>query len=210
MRLVFGMPTITRGPGKCWTLLGAFVIALSAFAVTASGAEREKSINTATPIKHLIVVIGENRSFDHIFGVYKPRDDQRIRNLLSRGIVKEGGSPGPNFRAAAQFTVLPQAKYFIAAPDGSKAAYITLHLPTCTAFRQSPAAFRRRVGRIYASPTSPTCPTAPISRPRKISATGKGCLMTPIARIRSTAFSRCGSNRIATCGTPRGVIPAGA
>jgi phospholipase C len=85
--------------------------------------------HTATPIKHLIVVIGENRSFDHIFGVYKPRDDQRIRNLLSRGIVKEDGSPGPNFRAAAQFTVLPQAKYFIDAPDGSKAAYITLPPP---------------------------------------------------------------------------------
>jgi phospholipase C len=129
MRRVFGMPTITPGLGKCWTLLGAFVIALSTCAVTASGAAREKSINTATPIKHLIVVIGENRSFDHIFGVYKPRDDQHIRNLLSRGIVKEDGSPGPNFQAAAQFTVLPQAKYFIAAPDGSKTAYITLPPP---------------------------------------------------------------------------------
>jgi phospholipase C len=67
---------------------------------------------TATPIKHVIVVIAENRSFDHIFGVYKPRDGQRIDNLLSRRIVKEDGSPGPNFRTAAQFTVLAAGQVF--------------------------------------------------------------------------------------------------
>ena len=27
---------------------------------------------TASPIKHLIIVIGENRSFDHVFATYKP------------------------------------------------------------------------------------------------------------------------------------------
>ena len=81
---------------------------------------------TATPIKHVIVVIAENRSFDHIFGVYKPRDGQRIENLLSRRIVKEDGSLGPNFRTAAQFTVLPQAKYFISAPNNSKTAYVLI------------------------------------------------------------------------------------
>src|SRR5262249_58618979 len=90
---------------------------------------RAQSIKTATPIKHVIVVIAENRSFDHIFGVYKPRHGQRIDNLLSRGIVNEDGTPGPNFGTAAQFTVLPQAKYFIGAPDGSKTAYVTLPPP---------------------------------------------------------------------------------
>ena len=28
--------------------------------------------NTASPIKHVIVIIGENRSFDHVFATYKP------------------------------------------------------------------------------------------------------------------------------------------
>ena len=31
---------------------------------------------TATPIKHVIVVIGENRSFDHIYGTYVPKSGE--------------------------------------------------------------------------------------------------------------------------------------
>jgi phospholipase C len=27
---------------------------------------------TQTPIKHVIVIVGENRTFDHVFGTYKP------------------------------------------------------------------------------------------------------------------------------------------
>jgi phospholipase C len=82
-----------------------------------------------TPIQHLIVVIGENRGFDHIFGLYKPRSSQSISNLLSRGIVNQDGSPGPNFGAAAQFQVSPQPSYFISAPNGSKTPFATLPPP---------------------------------------------------------------------------------
>src|SRR5262249_46805019 len=110
-------------------VFSASVIALSAFVVTARGEDAAKAIKTATPIKHVIVVIAENRSFDHIFGVYKPRNGQSIDNLLSRGIIKEDGTPGPNFPTAAQFTVPPQPKYFIGAPDSSKTAYVTLPPP---------------------------------------------------------------------------------
>ena len=43
---------------------------------------------TLTPIKHLIVVIGENRSFDNVFATYVPPDPkQSAWNLLSQGIV---------------------------------------------------------------------------------------------------------------------------
>ncbi len=35
-----------------------------------SGAD--KSGLTATPIKHVIIIIGENRSFDHVFATYVP------------------------------------------------------------------------------------------------------------------------------------------
>src|ERR1700740_2618552 len=52
---------------------------------------------TASPIKHVIVIIGENRSFDHVFATYKPRPGQSVFNLLSQGIINEDGSPGPNF-----------------------------------------------------------------------------------------------------------------
>jgi phospholipase C len=57
---------------------------------------------TTTPIKHVIVIIGENRSFDHVFATYKPKAGETINNLLSEGIVNADGTPGPNFSAAKQ------------------------------------------------------------------------------------------------------------
>ena len=57
---------------------------------------------TATPIAHLIVVVGENLSFDNLFGTYESRSNAKIRNLLSQGIVNRDGSPGPEFSMAAQ------------------------------------------------------------------------------------------------------------
>jgi phospholipase C len=46
------------------------------------------NIRTRTPIKHLIVVIGENHSFDNVFATYVPSDwRQSVWNLLSLGIV---------------------------------------------------------------------------------------------------------------------------
>ena len=57
---------------------------------------------TESPIKHVIVIIGENRTFDHVFATYEPRDGEHVDNLLSKGIIKEDGSPGPNYAKAAQ------------------------------------------------------------------------------------------------------------
>jgi len=57
---------------------------------------------TTTPIEHLIVVVGENLSFDNLFGVYEPRPGATVHNLLSEGIVNRDGSPGPDFTKAAQ------------------------------------------------------------------------------------------------------------
>jgi phospholipase C len=31
------------------------------------------AIPTATPIKHVIIIVGENRSFDHLFAAYVPK-----------------------------------------------------------------------------------------------------------------------------------------
>jgi phospholipase C len=53
--------------------------------------------NTRTPIKHVIVIIGENRSFDHVFATYQPVSNDSVNNLLSEGIVKADGTPGPNY-----------------------------------------------------------------------------------------------------------------
>src|SRR5271155_3169389 len=35
---------------------------------------------TVTPIKHVIVIIGENRTFDHVYATYKPRPGQTVDN----------------------------------------------------------------------------------------------------------------------------------
>src|SRR5712691_8848483 len=58
---------------------------------------------TRTPIKHVIVIVGENRTFDHLFATYKPRNGESVDNLLSKGIVNEDGTPGPNYSLATQF-----------------------------------------------------------------------------------------------------------
>jgi phospholipase C len=87
-------------------------------------------LNTATPIKHLVVVIGENRSFDHIYGTYVPKGRHAILNLLSEGIVRSDGSPGRHFAAARQFVTSGQTSYFISVAKMNKTAYTTLPAPT--------------------------------------------------------------------------------
>ena len=67
--------------------------------------------NTATPIRHVIVIYGENRSFDHLFATYVPRRGQTIRNLLSEGIVDQFGHPGPNFAKARQYQATDTTTY---------------------------------------------------------------------------------------------------
>jgi phospholipase C len=87
-------------------------------------------LKTATPIKHLIVVIGENRSFDHGLGIYAPKSGDSILNLLSERIVRGNGSPGLNFAAAKQFTTSGQTSYFIGVNKKNKTPYTTLPAPT--------------------------------------------------------------------------------
>ena len=39
----------------------------------------------------MILLIGENRTFDHVYATYKPPQGQTINNLLSEGIIKAEG-----------------------------------------------------------------------------------------------------------------------
>ncbi len=89
----------------------AFMAALQVFAgfptsanAQANNQAKDNSTNTRTPIKHVIVILGENRTFDHIFATYKPKDGQFVDNLLSKGIITKDGQPGPNFSLATQFS----------------------------------------------------------------------------------------------------------
>jgi phospholipase C len=45
-------------------------------------ADDAHKVRTATPIKHVIILIGENWSFDSMYGTYKPKQGQRTGSLL--------------------------------------------------------------------------------------------------------------------------------
>ncbi len=66
-----------------------------------------------TPIQHVIIVIGENRTFDNVFGTYVPPKGQTVRNLLSEGIVLPNGQPGPNSFIANQYQASDTSTYSI-------------------------------------------------------------------------------------------------
>src|SRR5438132_10757744 len=69
----------------------------------ANAAPQDHEPATKSPVKHVIIIVGENRTFDHIFATYKPKKGESVDNLLSKGIVNEDGTPGPNYSLAAQF-----------------------------------------------------------------------------------------------------------
>jgi phospholipase C len=95
---------------------GQTASALTPGATSGPGKNDDK---TKSPIKHVIVIIGENRSFDHVFGTYKPKDGQRIDNILAKKIVKEDGSPGENFSLAIQKSAVdsPPSTYLLSPPE---------------------------------------------------------------------------------------------
>ena len=103
----------------------AVAIALLGMGITGSASSADPGAatdrpTTASPIKHVIVVIGENQSFDHVYGTYVPPSGDSISNLLFKGIVRPDGSPGPHFAKAQQFTTSGQTNYFISVARRNK------------------------------------------------------------------------------------------
>jgi phospholipase C len=97
---------------KTMRLAAAVALACSTAAVPmnvyANDAER---VDTTTPIKHVIVIFGENESFDHYFGTYphatNPRgepafhytsDTPRVNNLLAGGLLDQNPNSTQPFR----------------------------------------------------------------------------------------------------------------
>ena len=101
-------------------------------------------VKTASPIKHVIIIVGENRSFDHLFATYMPKSrDERMLNLLSERIVKADGTPNENFDRAHQFQITSApngGKFFISAGSANKSLYSTLPAPDLNGAQNPPAA----------------------------------------------------------------------
>ena len=103
-------------------------LALGAPLASAAAVVADHSAETRSPIKHVIVIIGENRSFDHVFATYVPKNGEKVWNLLSEGIVKKDGSPGANFYKAEQKAAAdPAADAFLLNP--AKTAFPKNQLP---------------------------------------------------------------------------------
>ncbi len=101
-------------------LTGVALLQFSLGGPLASAQESPESVFTRTPIKHVIVIIGENRSFDHVFATYVPKSGQTINNLLSEGIIQLDSSknavPGPNFDKAQQFAATSGDTFLLSPP----------------------------------------------------------------------------------------------
>jgi phospholipase C len=113
----------------CTSILAGSILGLGTGAIGAPATNPADSIMTATPIKHVIILIGENRGLDHTFGVYNPKGKgQTISNILSKGIVNIDGTPGPNFSVAQQYSVAAQSSWYFGAPNASKFPYSPTNL----------------------------------------------------------------------------------
>ena len=98
-------------------------------AETAATAKVVRHSSAQTPIQHVIVIIGENRTFDHVFGTYPAKPGETVDNLLSRGIVQADGTPGPNFASAQQDSAVDTFADRYQISPGGKSAYSVLPTP---------------------------------------------------------------------------------
>jgi len=118
---------------SCLALCAMAVNVLTPIAAAEAQTSSLSKTRTLTPIKHLIVVIGENRSFDNVFATYVPSDPrQSVWNLLSQGIVDKTGAAGLNAAKALQrqATDTSQDKYQSA--PSITGAFSTLPQPSTT------------------------------------------------------------------------------
>ncbi len=109
------------------TVVSAAILSLMAPSAHAAdpiiGGSRANDGKTNSPIKHVIIIMGENRTFDHVFATYVPKQGQTVDNLLSKGIIDFEGRPGPNYHLAAQFSA--EDTNFYSINPGNKKVYNT-------------------------------------------------------------------------------------
>jgi phospholipase C len=112
---------------QCSTAMGTAIGVLMCCGL--AWADDAHNVKTQTPIKHLIVLIGENRSFDHVYATYRPKNGM-VANLLSKGIVSSSGVLQAGTQSLQYYLSSWPATYFIdASTSPSKMPYTTVPPP---------------------------------------------------------------------------------
>ncbi|MGH7750742.1 MAG: alkaline phosphatase family protein, partial [Candidatus Dormibacteria bacterium] len=109
-------------------------------------------VTTRTPIKHLIVEIGENHSYDNVFATWTPPHGGHARTLLSEGLVDAGGGCGAHAGDARQRHATDTDAY--RATPHTTGAFDRLPRPNTTSAKGQPA----NVPDTRFPPTLPNCP----------------------------------------------------
>ena len=125
-------------------VLVSALIAASTVPPTGAGAAFTRKADSVTPIKHVIVIIGENHTFDNVFATYRPPKGQSVRNLLSEGIVTATGAPGPNVGVALQRTASDTTADGYQVSPRRTGSYTTLPQPDTTYAQGAAAECARR------------------------------------------------------------------
>ena len=97
-------------------MVSVFAITANTVAPVMAATTAPNDSKTVTPIKHVIIIVGENRTFDHLFATYVPPKGT-VDNLLSKGIIKADGTPGPNVGLASQYSTRVTSAFSIAPDD---------------------------------------------------------------------------------------------
>ena len=117
---------------QSWVRTGTVIVTVSQLslgvALRAQEASPVKQPVTTSPIQHVIIIVGENRSFDHLFATYQPKTGT-VDNLLSKKIIKADGTPGINYLHAGQNSADLTASPTYQINPRKKTLYSTLPAP---------------------------------------------------------------------------------
>src|SRR5260370_7295933 len=88
---------VSKVPAVLAACAGVAALAFAASPGTAAAKDQDNESSTQTPIKHVIVIVGENRTFDNVFGTYNPPHRQPLQHPLPHALFHPPRSPAPHF-----------------------------------------------------------------------------------------------------------------
>ena len=81
----------------------ATLFSVSSLAASVPAADASPDNRTATPIKHVIIIVGENRSFDHLFATYVPKRKLWAETAIFVTVDEGGGMYDSGFIQPVDF-----------------------------------------------------------------------------------------------------------